>query len=30
MTLIYDRSTGLSSTFSRDSKVNYASYMQTC
>ena len=30
MTLIYDRSTGLSSTFSRDSKVNYASYMPTC
>lgn len=30
MTLIYDRSTGMSSTFSRDSKVNYASYMPTC
>lgn len=30
MTLIYDRSTGLSSTFSRDSKVSYASYMPTC
>jgi hypothetical protein len=30
MTLIYDRQTGLSSTFSRDSKIIHASYMPTC
>lgn len=30
MTLIYNRLTGLSSTFSRDSKIIHASYMPTC